>query len=206
MAESPTRHPFSAADLPDVQDFYCGDEHYEKEVADWIKGTEGDCAVNSIVHPKKPSRVWLYKAGEKIVGFGSLAQSKWYWPGNKTDPEMNLSVIIWVGVQKEFWGKPEGPKEERYSAQILDDLLAEADASAKTHPILGLYVHKDNGRAIKFYKDSGFNDELVHPVEKETGEVKYLKMFVVLDDEAFEEAAEAAKAAAAAKAAKSKKK
>ena len=202
MSEPLTRYTFTAEDLPDVQSFHCGDELYEKEVSDWIKSSEGDCAVNSIVDPKRPSRVWLYRVGEKIVGFGSLAQSKWYWPGNRTDPEMNLSVIIWVGVQKEFWGKPEGPKEERYSAQILDDLLAEADAVAKTHPILGLYVHKDNGRAIRFYKDSGFNDELIHPIEKETGEVKYLKMFVVLDDEAFEEAA---KKAAAAKAAKSNK-
>jgi hypothetical protein len=192
MSDPLTRHMFSEDDLPDVQDFHCGDEPYEKEVADWLKGPDEpgvDCAVNSIKDPDQPSRVWLYKVGEKIVGFGSLAKSKWRWPGKNNDGFVPLSVIIWVGVPKEFWGKPEGPKEERYSAKILDDLLAEADSDAKTHSVLGLFVHKDNHRAIKFYKNSGFNDELVQRVDKE-----YVKMFVVLDDEAFEAAVEAAKA------------
>ena len=198
MSESLTRHTFSANDLPDVQDFHCGDEPYEKEVAEWLKGpaVEGvDSAINSIVHPDKPSRVWLYKIGKKIVGFGSLAKSEWRWPGKNNDGFVPLSVIIWIGVQKEFWGKPEGPKDERYSAQILDDLLAEAEAEAKTHSVLGLFVHKDNKRAIKFYKDSGFSDDLVQRVNKETGEVNYFKMFVVLDEDAFQAAVEAAKAA-----------
>jgi GNAT superfamily N-acetyltransferase len=192
MPDTLIRHPFTAADLPAVQDFNCGDEPYEIEVADWLKGPEepdSDCAVNSIKHPTKPSRVWLYRLGEQIVGFGSLAKSEWRWPGKNNDPSIPLSVIIWVGVQKDFWGKPEGPKEERYSAKILDDLLAEAEESAKTHPVLGLFVHKDNARAIKFYKNAGFSDELVQRVEK----TQHYKMFVILDDDAFEEVVKAAK-------------
>lgn len=128
-------------------------------------------------------------------GFGALAKSDWRWPGKNNDGFVPLSVIIWVGVQKEYWGKPEGPKDERYSAQILDDLLAEADADAKTHSVLGLFVHKDNHRAIKFYKDAGFSDDLEQRKDKVTGEVKYYKMFVVLDDDQFEEAVEAARSA-----------
>jgi GNAT superfamily N-acetyltransferase len=196
MAEGLSKQLFTAADLPDVQDFDCGDKPYEKEVSDWLKGPEEpdkDCAVNSIKHPAKPSRVWLYKLDEKIVGFGALAKSEWRWPGKNKDPYIPLSVIIWVAVQKEFWGKPEGTGEEKYSVQILDDLLAEAEEDAKTHPALGLFVHKDNGRAIKFYKNAGFSDELVHLFNKQTKEVEYYKMFVILDDEAFKKTVEDAK-------------
>lgn len=71
MSEPLSKHVFSASDLPDVQDFHCGDQPYEQEVADWLKGNDVDCAVNSIAHATKPSRVWLYKTGEKIVGFGA---------------------------------------------------------------------------------------------------------------------------------------
>lgn len=192
MAESLIRQIFSAADLPDVQDFHCGDEPYEQEVADWLKGSDEpgtDSAVNSINDPVRPSRVWLYKLDGKIVGFGSLAKTAWRWPGKNNDPSFPLSIIIWVAVQKEYWGLPDGPKDARYSAQILDDLVAEAELDAKTHPVLGLFVHKDNHRAIKFYKDAGFSDELVQRVDK-TG---FYKMFIVLDDDAFEAAVEAAR-------------
>ena len=58
-----------------------------------------------------------------------------------------------------------------------------------THPVLGLFVHKDNKRAIKFYKDAGFSDELEQRVDKSG----HLKMFIVLDAEALEAAIAAAK-------------
>jgi hypothetical protein len=65
MPEKLTRHPFTRAALPSVQGFDCGDETYEKEVADWLKGPDGaDSAVTSINHPTRPSRVWLYMLGE----------------------------------------------------------------------------------------------------------------------------------------------
>lgn len=185
MAETLTRHPFTKADLRDVQDFDCGDEPHELEVSNWLKGSDEqgvDSALNSIAHLEKPGRVWLYRHGDQIVGFGSLARTEWRWPGKNNDPKLPLSIIIWVGVQKRFWGMPAGPKENRFSAQILDDLVAEAQLDAKTHPILGLFVHKDNARAIRFYKEAGFSDELLQRVEK-TG---FYKMFVVLDDEALE--------------------
>jgi GNAT superfamily N-acetyltransferase len=184
MAETLTRHVFTKANLPDVQDFYCGDEPYEMEVANWLKGSDEDgvdSALNSINHPERPSQVWLYKLGEKLVGFGSLAKTDWRWPGTNNDPKLPLSIIIWIGVQKDYWGQPPGPKEEWFSTQILDDLVAEAQQHAKTHPVLGLFVHKDNTRAIRFYKESGFSDQLVQRVAK-TG---LYKMFIVLDDEAL---------------------
>ena len=42
---------------------------------------------------------------------------------------------------------------------------------AKTHPVLGLFVHKDNKRAIKFYKDAGFSDELEQRVQDRTADL-----------------------------------
>ena len=194
MADSLTKHLFTADDWADVQDFDCGDEPYEKEVSDWLKGPDDptvDSALASIKHPEKPGRVWLYRSAGDIVGFGALAKTDWRWPGKNNDPKLPLSIIIWVAVQKKYWGQPEGPKEERYSAQILDDLVAEAEQDGKTHPVLGLFVHKDNQRAIKFYKEAGFSDELVQRVEK-TG---LYKMFVVLDDEAYQAVIEEAKKA-----------
>jgi ribosomal protein S18 acetylase RimI-like enzyme len=55
--------------------------------------------------------------------------------------------------------------------------------------VLGLFVHKDNQRAIRFYKDAGFSDELEQRVEK----TAHYKMFIVLDDEALGVAIEVAK-------------
>lgn len=193
MSEPLTRHVFSADDLPDVQDFYCGDEPYEKEVADWLKGPAVggvDNAVNSIVHPDKPSRVWMYKIDGQLIGFGALAKTDWPWPGKNNDPKLPLSIIIWVGVDKKYQGQPLGPKEGRYSAQILDDLVAEAEVDAKTHPVLGLYVDQNNKKAIRFYKEAGFSDELPQRVEK----IGLYKMVIVLDDEALVATLEAAKA------------
>jgi ribosomal protein S18 acetylase RimI-like enzyme len=185
MSQALTKHIFSESNWIEVQSFDCGDSHFEKEVADWLKasGDPGvDSALNSIRHPDKPSRVWLYRIDQDLVGFGALARSEWRWPGKNNDPKLPLSVIIfWVGIQKQFQGQPPGPRETRYAAQILDDLVAEAQLDAKTHPVLGLFVHKDNARAIRFYKQSGFSDELVQRADK-TG---FYKMFIVLDDDAL---------------------
>lgn len=188
MPNSLTKHIFTHTDLPSVQGFCCGDEPFEQEVADWLKSPAipgVDYAANSIGSLDKPSRVWLYRLGEHLVGFGALAKTAWPWPGKNSDPKLQLTIIIWVGVQKEFQGQPPGPRNDRYAAQILDDLVSEAAADSKTHPILGLYVHKDNKKAIKFYKDAGFSDELVQRKNKDSGEVEYFKMFIVLDGEAL---------------------
>ncbi len=183
------RYEFTPSEWPNVQGFDCGDEPYEKEVSEWLKGPSGagiDSALNSISDPARPSRLWLYKLGEEVVRFGALSKTTWRWPGKNNDPTLPLSIIIWFAVQKAYWGQPPGPKDSRYSAVILDDLIAEARLDAKTHPVLGLFVHKDNERAIRFYKGVGFNDDLVQRVEN-TG---MYKMFIVLDDVAFEEAVE----------------
>jgi ribosomal protein S18 acetylase RimI-like enzyme len=173
------KQTFSEANWAEVQNFDCGSEPYELEVSAWLKGQAGeDSALTSIHHPEKPGRVWLYKLPDNtLVGFGALAKSEWRWKGKK-DPKIALSIIIWIGLQKEFRGQPPGPKEDRYSTQILDDLIAEALESQETHPVLGLFVHRDNVRAIRLYQRAGFMENL-----EPTKDGQYLRMAVVLNPE-----------------------
>ena len=181
-----TRHSFTSAEWDGVQAFDCGDAHYEREVATWIKGKQGpeiDSALTSIYHPDRPGRVWLYKLEDgTLVGFGALGQNEWRWKGKK-DPFVPVTIIIWVGLQKEFQGKPEGPKEQRYSVLILNDLIKEAEKDQDKYPVLGLCVHKDNAKAINLYKWFGFADNLEPRRNPKTKEVEYLRMAVVLNEE-----------------------
>jgi len=188
MSSALIRHPFTASDWESVQTFDCGDEQYEREVAAWIKGPgepDVDSALTSLNHPEHPGRVWLYKLEDgTLVGFGSLGQNEWRWKGKK-DPFVPVTIIIWVGLCREYQGEPEGPKEGKYSVQILNDLIKGAEKDQFTHPVLALCVHKDNVKAIKLYKWFGFADDLEPRCNKETKEVEYLWMAVVLDDEAL---------------------
>jgi hypothetical protein len=93
MADALVKHPFTPDDWPDVQDFDCGDEPYEREVSDWLKGPaeEGvESALNCIADDQRPGRVWLYKLGDRLVGFGALAKTEWRWPGKNNDPRLPL--------------------------------------------------------------------------------------------------------------------
>jgi ribosomal protein S18 acetylase RimI-like enzyme len=61
-----------------------------------------------------------------------------------------------VAIRRPFWGKPDGPPEERYSSQIMRHLLQEAGAWPGQPPALGLFVHPDNHAAVKLYERFGF--------------------------------------------------
>ncbi|MBV9123735.1 MAG: hypothetical protein JO112_10295, partial [Planctomycetes bacterium] len=115
MARSLIAVEFTAEHLALVQDFACGDESYEQDLADWIRQE----AVPALLRGVK---VWLYVTPQKaVVGYGSLAVTRWNYP----DPSWKrttLALIPAVAIQKPFWGKPDGPKEDRYSSQILDHL------------------------------------------------------------------------------------
>ena len=57
--------------LAKVEDFDCGDEPHERELAEWIK-------TESVTALARGTQVWLYATSEKeIVGFGSLGTSNW---------------------------------------------------------------------------------------------------------------------------------
>jgi hypothetical protein len=78
-------------------------------------------------------------------------------------------LIPAVAVQKEFWGKPDGPKEGRFSFQILDHLVSEAARLPVSVPVLGLFVHPQNQRATKAYQRAGFQPFSQTYTDKATG-------------------------------------
>ena len=153
---------FTADLLELVQDFACGDESYERELADWIRKE----AVNTL---DRGGLVWLYATPEKeIVGYGSLAVTRWHYP-EPSDKRIALALIPAVAIQKPYWGKPDGPREERYSSQILDHLITEAARLPISVPVLGLFVHPANERAIKVYERAGFRPFSHTYTDKDSG-------------------------------------
>lgn len=141
-----------------VADFFCGDEQpWERDGAAWLKGDPllvEDCALNAIA--RRRTEVLLYRRPNgDIVGYGSLGPTKWT-VRDLHEPRRTISLIPWVAVQKKFWGKPEGADEnDRFSVQIMDDLIARAVAYAEQgarEPFLGLFVDERNHRAISLYE------------------------------------------------------
>lgn len=138
--------------LPAIQNFDCGDEPWEREVAEWIRGGPGGVSNDM----QRGCEVWLYVTGaDGLVGFGSLAASRWQWP-LPDSPRVPISLIPMVGIERRFWGKPDGPPEERFSAQILDHLIFQAMRHTERQPLLGLFVDSRNVRAIRVYERAGF--------------------------------------------------
>jgi ribosomal protein S18 acetylase RimI-like enzyme len=177
----------------EIQRFNCGEEVWEVEVSNWLKQPLGeDGALSSTRDTERPGRVWLYRlANGRLVGYGALGYTQWRWT-KKKDPFLPLTVITWCAIHKEFWGLPEGPKEERYSHEIMDNLITEAMDDAATHPILGLAVHPENRRAIKFYRDYEFIEGLEPRKDKLTG-ILYNRMALPLDAEVLNGMIEQAK-------------
>lgn len=181
MPNDLSRIPFTEELSPKVQAFHCGDEPWQREVSDWIKAGRG--AGGAVDELERGTRVWLYVSeGGELIGFGSLAPAMQRWPRAK-DPPIAASVIPMLGVDARFWGQPPGPPEQRYSARILDDLIAEAQASRNERPILVLYVSVENLRGIRFYERAGFTELHKLYTDKATGR-QHKRMVLVLNDPA----------------------
>jgi GNAT superfamily N-acetyltransferase len=154
--------PFAAELLDQVQAFSCGEEPYERELADWIRQ-------EALAAMSRGTKVWLYATeGRELIGYGSLGKTNWHWP-EPGSGKVSLSIIPAVAIQKQYWGKPDGPREGRYSSQVLDHLIAEATDRTDTQPLLGLFVHTDNHRAIKLYERAGFTTFSHTYTDKTTG-------------------------------------
>lgn len=161
------RVPFTTDLLSAVQEFYCGDESWEQEVAAWIKGTPPGVLEDMA----RGCEVWLYITEEDgLVGFGSLAPSRWKWP-TLDDPRVPINIIPMLGVQRQFWGQPNDPGVKTFAARILDDLIYEARRHRERQPLLGLFVHSRNTRARRAYKRAGFEDFLLTYTDPDTGTV-----------------------------------
>lgn len=135
--------------LGKITGFSCGSEAYERELRDWLFN-EAEVAVTH------GTKVWLYfnRAGE-FVGYSSLSMNQWKYPDPKSS-KISVAVIPNVAIDERFFGKPPGPPEERYSAQIMEHLVDEATALPGQPVVIGLFVHQENKRAIRFYEKYGF--------------------------------------------------
>jgi ribosomal protein S18 acetylase RimI-like enzyme len=136
----------------------CGDEAWSRAATEWMLGSE---VWESIA--KHKTKVWLYRNdADVIIGFGSLGISRRRWP----PPDggyANILIIPMLGIDHRFHGKPPNP-DKRYSNQIISHLRHEAIQLIESHqqserttlPLLSLFVHRDNHRAIRLYEKFGF--------------------------------------------------
>jgi GNAT superfamily N-acetyltransferase len=135
--------------LGEVRDFDYGDEPYQRELADWMRND----AVQAL---ERGTKIWLYvNQAVEIVGYGSLGVTRWKYP-EPTSRRTELVIVPAVALRKAFWGKPDGPPEDRYSSQIMRHLLDEAGDWPGQLPAVALFVHPDNLAAIKLYERFGF--------------------------------------------------
>ena len=147
---------FEKEHLRATAEFDCGAEPWEVEVSDWIRGRGQESVLDYL--PLPDCQIWLYTTPEfGLVGFGSIKATRWRWPTPR-DRAITLTMIPMLGIQSRFRGEPHGEGERRYSEQLLDDLAFEATSHRDREPLLGLYVHPGNARAISFYRRSGFSD------------------------------------------------
>ncbi|MFN0056640.1 MAG: N-acetyltransferase [Planctomycetales bacterium] len=144
-------------DRPELVNVDCGEESWAQAATLWL---DSDVWQSMAKHK---TRVWLYRndAGV-IVGFGSLGTTRRRWP----PPDggySNLLIIPMLGIDRRFRGQPPDPYP-RYSHQILGHLRYEAihfweahrQSGRSTLPLLSLYVHRENYRAIRLYERFGF--------------------------------------------------
>jgi len=158
---------FDQSQLHRVAEFSCGDQPWKIEVAQWIKAPRGQGgALDDLSNPAFNIEVWLYESpSNELIGYGALGTSRWTFPDtNNKRTSRIVQIIPFLGVQKTYWGQPASkPKQEQFAYLIMGDLLARASDhwfhdTKKYSPILGLCVHPNNARAIKFYQNWGFSD------------------------------------------------
>lgn len=103
---------------------------------------------------KDKTKVWLYvNAAKDIVGFASLGKTNWNYP-RLADPKVRVGIIPNVAVKEKYHGLPKGDGETKYSNQILDHVVAQAQIAGYEH--LALYVHPLNEKAQHWYQNRGF--------------------------------------------------
>jgi hypothetical protein len=167
-----------AALLEVVQNFDCGEEVWEKPLADWIKA--GPKVKNGALYEMTKRRgqleVWLHvNRARELVGYSSLGGSNWEWP-TKDDPRVPVNVIPNVAIQKRFWSQPKNDPP-KYSTQIFQHLIFEARKRQDRHPLLGLFVDPRNDRAIRAYLAADFEPYFRKYLEDG---IEYLSMLLKL--------------------------
>src|SRR5712691_4411166 len=92
--------------LAEVQEFDCGVEPYQHELAVWLLR-------DAVAASARGTKVWLYaNQADEVVGFGSLGLTRWKYP-QADSAKLGLLIIPALAVRRVFWGKPPGPPEDR---------------------------------------------------------------------------------------------
>lgn len=144
MPTSLYRRPWTGEDLTrrEIQRFYCGTARWARRAATWIRRP------GSLTQARKQeTEIWLYETPDaEIVGYGSLG------PWRTKDSPPDSSIIPMLAIRSEFQGRPSDQPGNRYSDQIIGDLVAEAASHTERRPLIGLYVDPENGPAIRVYE------------------------------------------------------
>jgi len=168
MANRLSKVEFAEDLLHLVTGFYCGDEEWAREVADWIQKPPGEGGALDELADRQthPLTVWLhFNEDEELVGFSSLMRfSGFMMP--------RISLIPNVAVAKKHQGKG-------YINDIMSHLIAAAQAEVASGrlPVLGLFVHPGNQRAIDKYKSFGFEPTSERDIDPVT-RVEYIGMLL----------------------------
>jgi len=143
---------FTAASLSAVQGFNSGDNpDWALPVNEWITGGG---AVAALTAAKRRSATWLYWHRKKLVGYGSLGTTVRPVPPPR-GPKIEVSIIPFFGVDRHYHGRPRwAARSERFSGQIILDLIGRARLLRL--PLLTLYCHIQNKRAMRFYEKFDF--------------------------------------------------
>jgi ribosomal protein S18 acetylase RimI-like enzyme len=151
MPDTLRAEPFTVAKQALLSHLHFGDDEWTREIGVWITGAE------AIEASEKPgTEIWLYYLRDRCVGYGVLGASSWRYPPPNGDRQ-DVTIIPMLGLLPECQGKPDGAApEERYSSQLLSDLLSRA--TDRKPKVAVLFVHPDNARAIGLYQRFGFEN------------------------------------------------
>jgi len=99
------------------------------------------------------AEVWLYfDAHNDLIGFGSIGSET---ISLRDGSKQRICVIPFLGIAAKFQGKPDGPKEERYSRRIFEGLIEEVRRRGLFQHVF-LYVDPRNPSFDKFYPAFSF--------------------------------------------------
>lgn len=134
-------------ELPAIKDFSCGSQPWEMMLSEWIKGrTSGNSVIEDVT--QRDAKVWIYlDDSDHIVGFGSLGETVWKYPGPRDKLPIFCIPMLAIRVSDHRKG---------YGRQILRDLRSKAEKLKMNHAAIGLFVDPSNSAAIAMYTAEGF--------------------------------------------------
>lgn len=132
-----------------MRGFNCGNTEWQVALNIWITTNE----VWDNIRDRGTS-VWIYRRGNDLVGYGSVGTTARRYPPPKGN-RLDLAIIPMLALQLPYQGEPQwAAKDDRYSGQIMNDLIFKARSYGLPH--LVLYVHPNNEPAKGLYRKFGF--------------------------------------------------